>query len=111
LPNVFPPIAKTEYVIGDPKRFAAMVLKGVAGPITVDGKLYTNMMPGQEALLTDEKIAAVLTYVRASFGNQAPAVSAEVVKSARAEFAERKTPWTEAELKAFPSDAAAVEQK
>jgi mono/diheme cytochrome c family protein len=111
LPNVFPPIAKTEYVIGDPKRFAAMVLKGVAGPITVDGKLYTNMMPGQEALLTDEKIAAVLTYVRASFGNQAPAVSAEVVKAARAEFAERKTPWTEAELKAFPSDAAAVEQK
>jgi mono/diheme cytochrome c family protein len=111
LPNVFPPIAKTEYVIGDPKRFAAMVLKGVVGPITVDGKLYTNMMPGQEALLTDEKIAAVLTYVRASFGNQAPAVSAELVKSARAEFAERKTPWTEAELKAFPSDAAAVEKK
>jgi mono/diheme cytochrome c family protein len=111
LPNVFPPIAKTEYVIGDAKRFAAIVLKGLAGPITVDGKLYTNMMPGQEALLTDEKIAAVLTYVRASFGNQAPAVSAELVKAARAEFAERKTPWTEAELKAFPSDGAAVEQK
>ena len=111
LPSVFPPIAKTEYVLGDSKRFAAIILKGVLGPITVDGKLYSNMMPGQEALLTDQKIASVMTYVRASFGNQAPPVSADVVKAARAEFAERKTPWTEAELKAFPSDAASVQQK
>ena len=97
--------------MGDSKRFAAIILKGVLGPITVDGKLYSNMMPGQEALLTDQKIASVMTYVRASFGNQAPPVSADVVKAARAEFAERKTPWTEAELKAFPSDAASVQQK
>lgn len=106
LPGVFPPIAKTEYVLGDAKRLAAIILKGVVGPITIDGKLYTNMMPGQEALLTNEKIAAVMTYVRASFGNQAPAVDAEVVKAVRAELAERKAPWTETELKAFPSEAA-----
>jgi mono/diheme cytochrome c family protein len=107
LPPVFPPLAKTEYVNGDPKRFAAMVLKGVAGPITVDGKAYNNMMPGQEAVLTDEKIAAVLTYVRNSFGNQSAAVTPEVVAAARKEFAEKKTPWTEAELKAFGGAPAA----
>ena len=107
LPMVFPPLANTEYVNGDPKRFAAMILKGVAGPITVDGKVYNNMMPGQEAVLTDDKIAAVLTYVRASFGNNSPAVGPDVVAAARKEFAERKTPWSEAELKAFGGAPAA----
>jgi mono/diheme cytochrome c family protein len=106
LPMVFPPLAKTEYVNGDPKRFAAIILKGVAGPITVDGKTYNNMMPGQEAVLTDEKIAAVVTYVRGSFGNQSPAVTPDIVAAARKEFAEKKTPWSEAELKAFGGAAA-----
>ncbi len=101
LPMVFPPLAKTDYVTGDPKRFAAMILKGNAGPITVDGKLYNNMMPGQEAVLTDKKIAAIMTYVRASFGNNSPPVSADVVAAARKEFADRKAPWTEAELLNF----------
>jgi mono/diheme cytochrome c family protein len=76
LPMVFPPITNSEYVSGSPERLAAMILKGNIGPITVDGKLYNNMMPGQEALLTDEKIAAVMTYVRSNFGNSAPAVAA-----------------------------------
>lgn len=101
LPGAFPPLAKTEYVTGDPKRFAAMILKGVAGPLTVDGKLYNNMMPGQEAMLTDTKIASILTYVRASFGNSSSSVTPEIVAAARKEHAARATPWTEAELKAF----------
>jgi mono/diheme cytochrome c family protein len=104
LPMVFPPLTKSEYVNGDPKRFAAMILKGNAPPMTVDGKLYAaSPMPGQEAVLTDKKIAAIMTYVRANFGNNSPAVSPDVVAAARKEFADRKTPWTEAELKAWGS--------
>lgn len=106
LPMVFPPL-NTEYVNGDPKRFAAMILKGNAGPMTIDGKPYNNVMPGQEAVLTDKKIAAIMTYVRASFGNNSPAVPIEVVTAARKEFIDRKTPWTEPELKAFGSAAPA----
>ncbi len=102
LPMVFPPL-NTEYVNGDPKRFAAMILKGNAGPMTIDGKPYNNVMPGQEAVLTDKKIAAIMTYVRASFGNKSGPVSPDVVAAARKEFADRKTPWTEPELKAFGS--------
>jgi mono/diheme cytochrome c family protein len=105
LPGVFPPLAKTEYVNGDPKRFAAMILKGVGGPITVDGKLYNSMMPGQEAVLTDSKIASILTYVRASFGNSSPPVMPEIVAAARKEHAARTTPWTETELKAMAGAA------
>lgn len=107
LPPVFPPLTQTEYVSGSPERFAAMILKGVMGPISVKGMTYNNMMPPQEALLNDEKIAAAITYVRGSFGNTSSAVSAEVVKAARAKFTDRKTSWTEADLKAWPEEAAA----
>lgn len=101
LPMVFPPLTKSEYVNGSEERFAAMILKGNAGPMTIEGKPYNNMMPGQETLLTDDKVAAVMTYVRSSFGNSAPPVSVEVVTAARQKFIDRKTPWTEPELKAF----------
>jgi len=109
LPGVFPTLAKTEYVTGDPKRFAAMILKGVAGPITVDGKIYNNAMPAQEAMLSDTKIASILTYVRANFGNTSAAVAPEVVAEARKEHAARTAPWTEAELKAFGGAAPAAQ--
>lgn len=105
LPPVFPPLTKSEYVGGSAERYAAMILKGNAGPMTVDGKLYNNIMPGQEATLTDEKIASVMTFTRANFGNAAGPVSADIVAAARKKFADRKTPWTEAELKAWKDDA------
>jgi mono/diheme cytochrome c family protein len=102
LPPVFPPLTKSEYVNGSPERFAAMILKGNLPPMTVDGKLYAaSPMPAQETALTDEKIAAVMTYVRSNFGNNSPAVTPDVVAAARAKFADRKTSWTEAELKAW----------
>lgn len=106
LPMVFPPLAKTEYVNGSAERFAAMILKGNAGPMTIEGKPYNNIMPGQEATLNDKQIAAVMTYVRASFGNSAPPVSEELVAATRKRFADRKTPWTEPELKAWKDGAA-----
>lgn len=104
LPPVFPTLSKTEYVSGSAERFAAMILKGVMGPITVNGQQFSNIMPPQEAMLTDEKIAAAITYVRSNFGNSSPAVSAEVVSAARKKFLDRKTSWTEAELKAWPEE-------
>lgn len=104
LPPVFPPL-NTEYVTGSPERLAAMILKGNAGPITVNGKPYNNIMPGQEAMLTDDKIASIMTYVRNSFGNTASAVTPDLVAAARKKFADRKTPWTEAELLAWKDDS------
>lgn len=110
---VFPPLVKrgtdgqfvgTEYVVGSPERLVAMVLKGNIGPITVDGKLYNSIMPGQEALLDDAKIAAILTFVRAEFGKKASPIGPELIVAARKKFADRKTPWTEAELKAWKDD-------
>jgi mono/diheme cytochrome c family protein len=107
LPAVFPPLTKSPYVNGSPERFAAIILKGNAGPFTVDGKPYNSVMTAQEAVLTDDKIAAVMTYVRASFGNTSGPVTADVVAAARKKFTDRKTPWTQAELDAWKEDAPA----
>ncbi len=108
LPPVFPPLAKSEYVLGDPKRMVAIVLKGIAGAITVNGAPYNNVMPGQGMTMKDDQIAAATTYVRNSFGNSAPAISAELVAQVRKQHAARMAPWTEVELKAYGSQGNAA---
>ena len=107
LPMVFPPLAKSPYVNGNPERFAAIILKGNIGPFKVDEKPYNNIMPPQEAVLTDDKIASVMTFVRASFGNSGGPVSPDDVAAARKKFVDRKTSWTQPELDAWKDDAAA----
>ena len=107
LPPVFPPITKSPYVSGSAERFASIILKGNAGPFTIEGKPYNNIMPAQELMMDDAKIASIMTYVRANFGNSAPAVTPEVVAAARKKYADRKTPWTQPELDAWKDDAAA----
>ncbi|MDQ3622194.1 MAG: cytochrome c [Verrucomicrobiota bacterium] len=108
LPGVFPSIVKSDYVNGSPKRLVAMVLKGINPPFKHKGATYLVPMIAQEALLDDAKIAAILTYVRASFENNAPPVSAEFVAGVRKELAARKAPWTQAELDNWKDDAAAA---
>jgi nitrite reductase (NO-forming) len=107
LPMVFPPLVKSPYVNGNPERFAAIILKGNIGAFKVDDKPYNNVMPAQEWVLTDDKIASVMTFVRASFGNTSGAVSPEAVAAARKKFIDRKTSWTQPELDAWKDDAAA----
>ena len=99
---VFPPLVNSEYVTGNPERLVAIILAGVMGPITVDGKPYNNMMPAQGALLTDSKISQVASYVRSAFGGGASPITPEQVAAARKVHGARATGWTEAELKAFP---------
>jgi mono/diheme cytochrome c family protein len=116
VPGAFPPLAKTEYVTGDTRRLVAIVLKGISGVMTVDGKIYATGMPQPELtfpqLKDDKNIADVLNYVRTSFGNEAKdAVTTEFVAEVRKEFAGRTTQWTEAELKAFPAKGAAAPAK
>ena len=100
---VFPPLTKSPYINGSAERLIAIILKGNIGPFTVDGKPYNNIMTPQEVLpfMTDDKIAAVATYVRANFGNTSGPITVEQVAAARKKFADRKTSWTQAELDAW----------
>lgn len=106
LAPLFPPLVKSEYVTGSKERLIAIVLKGVVGPITVDGKPFNAMMPPQGAVLTDSKISQILSYVRQAFGEGASPVTSEEVTAARKKYDERQAQWTEAELKAFDQPAA-----
>jgi nitrite reductase (NO-forming) len=83
LPNVFPPLAKSDFLNADKDRAIKTVIRGLTGPITVNGKPYNNMMPPQD--LNDEQVADVLTYVMNSWGNDSGGVSPADVKRVRAE--------------------------
>ena len=92
-----PPLAQSNWVNGPVENLIRIQLRGLQGPITVSGKKYTPPVP-MMALpqQTDEQIAAVLTYVRNSFGNSAPAVTPAQVKALRGEVG--KPMLTEADL-------------
>ena len=94
---IAPPLAVSDWVNGPVSNLVRIQLRGLQGPITVSGKEY-NFPTGMAALAyqTDEQIAAVLTYVRNSFGNKAPAVKPEQVAALRSEVG--KPPITAAEL-------------
>jgi mono/diheme cytochrome c family protein len=98
LPGVFPSIVKSEYVSGSAERLVVQVLKGIMPPFKYNGVTYTQIMIPQEAVLTDDKIASILTYVRASFENNSGPISAEFVAAVRKHYIDRKTPLTEAEM-------------
>jgi len=97
LPPVFPPLAEAPIVNGDATLPIKFILHGLMGPVTVAGTTYNSMMPAV-AGVNDQEISDVLTYVRASFGNNSSPVTVEQVKAVRDANASRNTPWTTAEL-------------
>jgi mono/diheme cytochrome c family protein len=79
-PNVFPPLARNPDVTGPAKPPIHAVLYGLSGR-KIHGKTYAMQMPAWKATLSDADVAAVVTYIRSSFGNRAPAVTpADVAK-------------------------------
>lgn len=93
LAGVFPPLAESEWVTGDPKRLAQIVLHGVSGTLTVKGAAYNGMMPPFKEKLDDAEMAALLTHIRSQFGNRADAVDAKLVLDARSASSARTAPW------------------
>jgi mono/diheme cytochrome c family protein/glucose/arabinose dehydrogenase len=96
----FPPLAGTNWVTGNADRMIKITLKGVMGPMDIQGKTYPGQVPMTPfgGLLNDNEIAAVLTYVRNSFGNQAPAILPAQVKLVRAATAKKTDFYSPAQL-------------
>ncbi len=92
LPGVFPPLAGSEWVVGDPKVLANILLHGVSGKIEVAGQSFDGMMPAF-AQLSDAEIAGVLTHIRSTWGDQAEAISADFIASEREAGSARTTPF------------------
>lgn len=94
---VGPALADSEWVTGPVSNLIRIQLRGLQGPITIKGQVYTPIAPMTPlAHQTDEQIAAVLTYIRNNFGNKAAPVLAEQVEMLRSEAG--KPMLTEADL-------------
>lgn len=98
---VGPPLANSNWVSGPVSNLIRIQFRGLMGPITVSGKEYNFPAPmaAMGAASTDEDVAAVLTFVRNSFGNSAPPVLPEQVKALRSEIG--KPPLTQADMLPF----------
>jgi nitrite reductase (NO-forming) len=78
VPNAFPPLAGSDFLMADKARAIGIVLNGRTGPITVSGKDFNSVMPPLSQL-PDDDIANILTFVRNSWGNSGePVATAEV---------------------------------
>jgi nitrite reductase (NO-forming) len=82
IPDVFPPLAKSDYLNKDHERAIHIALNGLTGKVTVNGKTYESVMPPMSQL-NDAEIANILTYVLNSWGNGGGVISKEQVKAVR----------------------------
>jgi nitrite reductase (NO-forming) len=79
--DVYPPLAKSDYMMADKKRSVQQVLYGASGEMKVNGKTYNAEMTGFE--LSDQEASDLLNYIRNSFGNKDAAITPEEVRSFR----------------------------
>ena len=83
LPDVFPPLAGSDYLLADSKRAIGVVLNGLSGPVTVNGKTFTSVMPPMSQL-NDDEVANILTYALNTWGNNGGVVTSKQVQAVRA---------------------------
>ncbi len=81
VPGAFPPLAGNPFVTGAPEPVVAVVKLGMRGKQSIDGQRYDGTMPRWGQMISDEDIAAVVTYIRVSWHNRASAVSVSDVRA------------------------------
>lgn len=89
----FPPLDGSEWVNGDPENIAAIVIHGLDGEIEVMGQTFNGSMPPFHDQFSPDEIAAIATYIRASWSNDAPEVDVEVVEKVIEATADRDGSW------------------
>lgn len=80
LPGVYPSLAGSPVVLGDPEELARWVLKGQRPKSMPTGRYSTQML--QFGWMKPADAAALFSYLRSSFGNSAPPVDADAVAKA-----------------------------
>ena len=93
-----PPLDKSPWVVGPAERLVRIVLHGVTGRIELGGKVYDREMPGFGTVLSDEQVAALVSYTRRRFGAAEALVESRDVSRVRKANAGRSEYWSAAEL-------------
>ncbi|MCL1478589.1 cytochrome c [Marinobacter sp. M3C] len=97
IPGAFPPLAGSEWILADAAVPVAIVHDGLQGKIEVAGNQFQGVMPKFGGQLSDAELAAVLSYARSQWGNNASAISPGAVTEHRDRFGDRKE-WSAEEL-------------
>jgi len=108
-----PPLIGSDWVLGDGKRLALILLHGMEGPVDVAGKVYNKpeilpVMPAHSTM-DDGSITAILMYIRNEWGNQAGPINRRTVGMTRILAQGRVAPWTVKELNKYIADTQAKE--
>ncbi|MEI9921613.1 MAG: c-type cytochrome [Bacteroidota bacterium] len=97
-----PPLAGSEWVLGDERRLALIVLHGIEGPLDVAGKRYETPMilptMPSHSTMDDGNITSILVYIRNEWGNDAGGVNRRIVGRLRHTTQGRVMPWSAKEL-------------
>jgi mono/diheme cytochrome c family protein len=106
-----PSLVRSQWVLQDASTAARIVLDGLSGPISVNGRVVTppevlDVMPGfrSNTSLSDADVAAILTYTRNSWANRASAVSEAEVAEVRAVSSRAGNPWSQTDLASARTD-------
>ena len=97
-----PTLAGARLATGPPEALIKLVLDGVTGPLRSGDEMWNDLMPGfrSDRRFTDAGIAALASYVRSSWGNDAGTVTAQQVREVRERTSTRQQPWSVSELSA-----------
>jgi mono/diheme cytochrome c family protein len=99
LAGVFPPLVSSEWVVESPVILTNILLHGIQGRMTVKGVSYQGVMPAWNSL-SDDEIAAVMSYIRSDWGNKAAPITSDDVKKQRELTKARTGPYkNEEEIK------------
>jgi nitrite reductase (NO-forming) len=83
IPAVFPPLAKSDFLMADERRAIGIVLNGLTGKVTVNGETFDSVMPPMSQL-SDDEVAHILTFVMNGWGNGGGVVTPDEVAAVRA---------------------------
>ncbi|MGJ8691420.1 MAG: PVC-type heme-binding CxxCH protein [Thalassotalea sp.] len=93
-----PPLNNSHWVTGSEKRLTAILLHGLAGPIKVNGKLYETpmTMPGlaNNSAFTDADLAAIASYIRTEWDNNAAPVTTKTITLMREKTQQQQSTYT-----------------
>ena len=95
--GVAPPLVDSDWVLESDERLVRIVLQGLTGPITVNGKKHDLEMPALVGF-NDDQVAAILTYIRREWDHRGEPITPKKVQNIRTATSKRIDPWTAPEL-------------
>lgn len=95
--GVFPTMVGADWVVDNPDNVVKIVLNGLQGELVRDDATYNGVMP-QFSRLSDQEIAAVVSYIRNDFGNEGSLYPEERVTQIRELTADISGAYNEAQV-------------